>query len=302
MSSPPVALVARATHPIGRTLAPMLAGQGFDVAVGFDQDDETAQGLAEAVEDEGQRAVTLPGRVGDPMAAESIVQRTTGKLGRLDRLAVMPRGDPVAGPSESPSREALEGVDLGQVETMLQADLKGPWVLLKAALEHGFENDRAGSVVIVGTTAPHRRGVAGVASRAADEALSELVATAGSALEPTVRVNGVRPGVLAPGSDGPEDAVEESDPEGADVDGDQAAGGQAAPARPSEVAGVVAHLLEAPARLTGQVVQVGSRAGKAGNADTGAAEAAEALAGIDKRIEPPDPEERMDLGDPGERS
>lgn len=288
MSSAPVALVARATHPIGRALASILAKDGLDVAVSFEQDDETAREIAEVVEEEGQRALALPGRVGDAMVAKSIVQRTIRQLGGLDRLAVMPRSQAVSTPRASSPAQAFTSVDLGQVETVLQADLKGPWVLLQAAAEHGFEGDDA-SAVIVTTPASHREGIEGVASRAADEALAEVVATAGAALDPTVQVNGVRPGIVVPEDvqRGSVTADTEAQSNGPDV-------GQT-PATPRGVACVVNHLLKAPAGMAGQVVQVGQSLGNTSSSRGEEDEVSQALAGIQRRIEPPDPEERIDL-------
>lgn len=272
------ALVARACGPIGRHVCRGLAQQGVDVAVHFEQDAETAEEIAEAVRQEGRSSVTLAGRLGDAMVPRNLVRKAAGELGGLDALVVAPRTEPIVQPDQDlDGASRARGLSGSQLEAILQADLKGPMTLAQRAAEAmGDEGPRA---VLVQPGASLRSGAAGAGTRIASAGLSSFAESASQLLDGQARVNAVRPGLLAP---------EDVDVEALDVDAERLVSAE-------EVAAVAVHLLGAPPRLSGEVVDVGEPGAGTDPRPGGDSGPLEGLPGIERRVEPPDPEDRIDV-------
>ncbi|AYV49039.1 short-chain dehydrogenase [Caulobacter flavus] len=81
-----VALITGADSGIGRAVAVLFAREGADVAIAYLDEDRDAAETKAAVENEGRRAILLPGDVADPKYAQAAVAETVRKLGRLDVL------------------------------------------------------------------------------------------------------------------------------------------------------------------------------------------------------------------------
>ena len=81
-----VALITGADSGIGRAVAVLFAREGADVAIGYLDEEEDANLTRMAVEQEGRRAILLPGDVADPAYAKAAVERTVAELGKLDVL------------------------------------------------------------------------------------------------------------------------------------------------------------------------------------------------------------------------
>lgn len=81
-----VALITGADSGIGRAVAVLFAREGADIAIAYLSEDKDAQATKAAVENEGRRALLLPGDVADPAYAKTAVERTLKELGRLDVL------------------------------------------------------------------------------------------------------------------------------------------------------------------------------------------------------------------------
>lgn len=81
-----VALITGADSGIGRAVAVLFAREGADVAIGYLDEEQDANLTRMAVEQEGRRAILLPGDVADPAYARTAVERTVAELGKLDIL------------------------------------------------------------------------------------------------------------------------------------------------------------------------------------------------------------------------
>lgn len=276
---PSTALIAGEAGPVGRHAALALAERGFDVAVGFHTEHEAAQATVDAVEDAGKRATALGARIGDPMAARKLVERTRRELGTPSAVLATPRREALAeDPSPDDPVQALLADDLAALEAVLQADLKGPIALARAAARAMREAD-GGSIVLCAPEAGLRAGPAGAFAHAAATALGSWGEAAGDALAPDVAVNTVQPGLVLP--------------EDADVDAPESA------IRARVLAEALVDLATGPGELSGQTLQLPPRqadapAGTLGGDD----QPPEGLPGIEQRVEPPDPEDRIDLEDP----
>ena len=81
-----VALVTGADSGIGRAVAALFAREGADVAIAYLCEHDDAAKTRRIVEQEGRKAITIAGDLGDKAVCEQAVQRTVSELGRLDIL------------------------------------------------------------------------------------------------------------------------------------------------------------------------------------------------------------------------
>lgn len=266
------ALIARAGQPLGPLLAQRVARDGYDVAIAFDQREDPAREALERVQDEDQEATILGGRVGDPMVARQLVRRTAKHLDQAPSLVtVLPRTNPfLKAPENESPEEAFHSVDMGHVEPVLQADLKGPWSLLSEASQ---TMTGQGSILLTTPPTNLQQGPLGAPTRAAASALGSLVHAAAKALEP-LQVNLLSPGPLPP-------------PKADSTHHEEALG---------DLADAMHHLAQSPDTVTGQTYHLTREPGSSILSQDPRVEDEELdLPGIEKRIEPPDPEERIDL-------
>jgi NAD(P)-dependent dehydrogenase (short-subunit alcohol dehydrogenase family) len=81
-----VALVTGADSGIGRAVAALFAREGADIAILYLCEHDDAAKTKRIVEQEGRRAITIAGDVGDPQFCKQAVKQVVDELGRLDIL------------------------------------------------------------------------------------------------------------------------------------------------------------------------------------------------------------------------
>ena len=81
-----VALITGADSGIGRAVAVLFAREGADVAIHYLCEHRDAEDTAKMVRDEGRKAISIAGDIGDKRQAEEAVRRTVSELGKLDIL------------------------------------------------------------------------------------------------------------------------------------------------------------------------------------------------------------------------
>src|SRR3954471_11492577 len=81
-----VALITGADSGIGRAIAALFAREGADIAILYLCEHDDAAKTKQIVEQEGRRAITIAGDIGDKQLCEHAVQQTVDQLGRLDIL------------------------------------------------------------------------------------------------------------------------------------------------------------------------------------------------------------------------
>src|SRR5688500_12594713 len=81
-----VALVTGADSGIGRAVAALFAREGADVAILYLCEHDDAAKTKEIVEQEGRKAITIAGDLGDKDFCDRAVKETVDKLGGLDVL------------------------------------------------------------------------------------------------------------------------------------------------------------------------------------------------------------------------
>src|SRR3954469_24591771 len=81
-----VALITGADSGIGRAVAALFAREGADIAIIYLCEHDDAAKTKQIVEQEGRRAISIAGDIGDKAFCEKAVRQTVDQLGKLDIL------------------------------------------------------------------------------------------------------------------------------------------------------------------------------------------------------------------------
>lgn len=123
-----VALITGADSGIGRAVAVLFAREGCDIAIAYLDEHQDAEATKAAVEQEGRRAILLPGDVADPDYAEAAVDRTISEFGKLDVL--------VNNAAFQEHVTDLEDLTAEHFDRTLKTNLYGYFHLAKAAVPY----------------------------------------------------------------------------------------------------------------------------------------------------------------------
>src|SRR5215204_7201771 len=121
-----VALITGGDSGIGRAVALAFAREGADVLVSYLNEDPDAEQTARLVEEAGQRAVAVPGDIGDEAHCQQLVQRAEQELGGLDIL--------VNNAAYQMNREGIGSITGGELERTFRTSICAMFDLCKAAL------------------------------------------------------------------------------------------------------------------------------------------------------------------------
>ena len=179
------ALVTGGSRGIGRAVCLLFGKLGARVAVHFARDADAARAVVAEIASAGSEAAAVQADLSRPEAAARLVGQAQERLGPLDTVVVN-HGIWKRAPIETMSREEWD-------ET-LEVNLGSAWAVCQAAARAMIPR-RAGSIVLVASTAG-QRGEAFHAHYAASKgALLALTKSLASELAPHgIRVNGIAPG------------------------------------------------------------------------------------------------------------
>lgn len=180
-----VAIITGADSGIGRAIAVAFAREGADVVISYLPEEEAdANETASIVESAGRKAIRLPGDIGDPEYAKSLVAAAVKQFGRLD-IVVNNAGFQMA-------REAIDQVPAEEAERTVRTNLLGTFFLSQAALAEL----KPGGVILNTTSieafTPAESLLVYAATKAAIANLTKSLAKLAS--KQGVRVNAVAPG------------------------------------------------------------------------------------------------------------
>ena len=181
-----VALVTGADSGIGRAVAALFAREGADIAISYLCEHDDAARTRAIVEQEGSRAITLPGDLGDKQVCKQIVERTVKELGRLDIL--------VNNAGEQHYDEDIRNITEDQLKRTFQTNIFGMFFLSQAAMG----NLGAGSAIINCTSETTYKGSPGLLDYSSTKGaiLGFTRSLALNLVDKGIRVNGVAPGPI----------------------------------------------------------------------------------------------------------
>jgi NAD(P)-dependent dehydrogenase (short-subunit alcohol dehydrogenase family) len=123
-----VALVTGADSGIGRAVAALFAREGADIAIVYLCEHDDAAKTKSIVEEEGRKAITLAGDLGNKAFCDEVVERTVKDLGRLDIL-VNNAGE------QHPDKDIRDITD-DQLRRTFQTNIFSMFYLTQAARSH----------------------------------------------------------------------------------------------------------------------------------------------------------------------
>ena len=181
-----VALVTGADSGIGRAVAALYAREGADIAIIYLCEHDDAAETKRIVEQEGRRAITIAGDLGDKQFCERVVQQTVDQLGGLDIL--------VNNAGEQHYDEDIRGITEDQLKRTFQSNIFSMFFLTQAAVPHLKE----GSAIVNCTSETTYKGSPGLLDYSSTKGaiLGFTRSLAKNLVEKGIRVNGVAPGPI----------------------------------------------------------------------------------------------------------
>jgi NAD(P)-dependent dehydrogenase (short-subunit alcohol dehydrogenase family) len=182
-----VALITGGDSGIGRAVAVLYAREGADVAIVYLKvEQRDAEETKQAVENEGRRALLIPGDVTDPRFCKKAVEQTIKEFGKLDVL--------VNNAAFQQHQKSLEEIDEKQWDRTFKTNIYGYFYMTKAALPHLEE----GSAIVNCGSITGLQGSAQLldysATKGAIHAFTKSLAQ--NLVERRIRVNCVAPGPI----------------------------------------------------------------------------------------------------------
>ncbi len=121
-----VALITGGDSGIGRAVALAFAREGADVLLSYLDEEPDAQKTVQIVEQEGRKAVAVPGDIGDEAHCQQLVQRAVSELGRLDIL--------VNNAAYQMSHQSIQELTADEIAHTFRTNIFAMFYLCKAAL------------------------------------------------------------------------------------------------------------------------------------------------------------------------
>ena len=181
-----VALITGADSGIGRAVAALFAREGADIAILYLCEHDDAERTKQIVEQEGRRAITIAGDIGDKQFCERAVAETVEKLGKLDVL--------VNNAAEQHPDTEITGITEEQLKRTFQTNIFGMFFMVQAARPHLKE----GSAIVNCTSVTMYQGSSELldysATKGAITAFTRSLSE--NLIEKGIRVNAVAPGPI----------------------------------------------------------------------------------------------------------
>lgn len=232
------ALVTGGSRGIGAAIALVLAENGADVAITYQNSPERADGVVSSIEVLGRRAFAVKADSGDTDAIRRAVDGVAEKLGGLDIL-VNSAAIGVSG--------LIADLDLVKFQEMMDVNVRGPVAFAQAAIPH---LSKGGRIISIGSGLGDRVAFSGVTAYAMTKS-ALLSFTRGLSRE--LGPQGITVNLVSPGSTNTE--ANPADGESADFQRTLSSVGRFA--EPREIADVVAFIASPAANMVnGAVIAV----------------------------------------------
>lgn len=192
----PVALVTGGAHRLGRKLALGFGRAGYDVAVHFRSQREDARETERLLRKEGAKAASFRADISRANAPSSLVEKVLSFFGRLDILVH----------AASPwITKPVADVRVADWEAVFRVGPRAAFFLAQAAAPHLARSE--GAILLISDVAATKAWPNHVPHAAAKAAVDALVRNLAVALGPSVRVNGLAPGIVLPPAQLPADVI-----------------------------------------------------------------------------------------------
>ena len=184
-----VALVAGGTGLLGTAIARALAGAGAHVAITYLERHDAAKEACAAVEALGRKAWSVTLDQTDGEAISAAVKSVVAQTGRLDILVNNAGWNiPIPYPD-------LEALDAAVWDRLFSTNLRGPYLICRAAAPH-LKASGAGRIVNIASVAGLNPGGSSIGYATSKAGLIHLTRCLAVALAPEVSVNCVAPGLM----------------------------------------------------------------------------------------------------------
>lgn len=184
-----VALVTGGGTGLGQVVSLDLARAGMAVAINYSRSESEAETTRKMAEELGARAMIVKADVASKNQVDAMIQTVVKEFGRLD-VVVANAGTTVFCPFED-----LEGITEADWDRIMAVNVKGPWLLAKAAAPY-LKAHGAGRFVLTTSVAGLRPRGSSLAYSVSKAAAIQLTRGLARALAPEVLVNTVAPGLL----------------------------------------------------------------------------------------------------------
>ena len=184
-----VALVTGGGTGIGRGISLAFAREGASVVINYQKSKDKAEATVRDIRERGGRAVAFQADVRREADVKRLVDETVRDSGRLDVLVNN------AGWTSPVSHAQLDALTDEIWRKVLDTNVMGPWYCIKHAAPVMQAQGRGVIINITSVAAFSGKGssLAYAASKAALESMTRSLARA---LGPTIRVNGIAPGLV----------------------------------------------------------------------------------------------------------
>ncbi|HOV37228.1 MAG TPA: SDR family oxidoreductase [Spirochaetales bacterium] len=184
-----VAIITGGGTGLGRSITLQLAQEGTHVIVNYSRSKEEAEKTAQEARSYGITALAVKADVSDPSEGETLIHRAEEEFGRLDILVNN------AGTTKYVPFADLQGLNPDDWLKLFKTNAMSNFFLARAAVP--LMNKNGGGCILntvsVAGIRPSGSSIAYAVSKAAQIHLTKCLAVT---LAPTIRVNGVAPGLL----------------------------------------------------------------------------------------------------------
>ena len=184
-----VALITGATGGLGAVIARALASAGAHIAITYHGHRDEGEALCGEIEADGRKASLVHLDQSDPVSCEAAIEKTVGFLGRLDILVNN------AAVNQPVAFQDLDGLTPEIWNRLLDTNLRGPFLMTRAAARHLKRNDQGRVVNVSGFPGLTPMG-SSIALAVSKAGLIHLTRCLAVALAPAVTVNCVAPGLM----------------------------------------------------------------------------------------------------------
>jgi NAD(P)-dependent dehydrogenase (short-subunit alcohol dehydrogenase family) len=183
----PLAIVTGASQRLGKAIALELARNGYAIGLHYFQSQSHAENTSREIEKLGQTAILLQADLRDSCQIQDLFSRVPSDRFHLDILV---------NSAAVIKQKNLVNLTLEEWDNTLNINLRAPWLLSVEAAK--MMNPSGGSIINISDTGTHKVWAsygAYLVSKSGLEMMTKLLA---KTLAPSIRVNGVAPGLILP--------------------------------------------------------------------------------------------------------